>query len=66
MNKDLQHYKELARAANARGDQFRVSMIIGLHLEQLFGDDHRGARAFYTELERTVLSPSSYQPMKDD
>jgi hypothetical protein len=42
-----------------------VAKIIGLHLEPLFGDDHRAARKFCAELEKT--SPGiSYEPMKDE
>jgi hypothetical protein len=63
--KDLQHYKELARVANARGDNAMVGMIIGLHLEKLFGDNHAAAHRFYTELEQTSPTPL-YQPMNGD
>ena len=61
----LQYYKQLARAANARGEQMMVARIIGLRLEPLFGDDHRAAHRFYTELEQTA-PVEYYQPMKED
>jgi hypothetical protein len=62
---DLEHYKQLARKANARGDQMMVARIIGLHLEQLFGDDHRAAHRFYTEFEQTAPR-IYYNPMQSD
>jgi hypothetical protein len=60
----LEHWKQLARAANARGDQMMVGKIIGLRLEPLFGDDHRAAHRFYTELERNA-SVAYYNPMQE-
>jgi hypothetical protein len=50
----LQFWKHMARAANKRGNQFLVGHIIGLRLESLFGDDHRAAHRFYTELEQSA------------
>jgi hypothetical protein len=61
----IQYYKQLARAANARGNDMAVARIVALRLEPLFGDDHRAARAFYTELERTAPTPGD-NPMQGD
>ena len=51
---DLEHYKQLARQANAAGDHYTVGMIIAKRLEPLFGDNHVAHR-FYTELEQTAV-----------
>jgi hypothetical protein len=64
MTRDLEHYLQLARQANAAGDHNTVAMIVTLKLEPLFGDDHCAARAFYTELEQTARV--SYSPMMED
>lgn len=61
MKNALEHYKELARAAAARGDDMAVCRIIGLHLSRLFDDD-QAAFAFYRELECKLPNPL-YQPM---
>lgn len=61
----LQYCKQLARAANARGDDMMVGTIIGLNLEPLFGDDHAAAHRFYTELEHTFPN-AIYGPIKED
>jgi hypothetical protein len=53
----LEHYKQLARQANARGNQMKVATIIGKHLSELFGDDHAAAHRFYRELEQTAPVP---------
>jgi len=55
--KELQYYKDMARAANARGDYMMVGSIIAKHLEPLFGDNHAAAYAFYNELEQEAPLP---------
>ena len=62
---DLERFKQLARDANARGDQMMVARIIGLHLEQLFEDDHRAAHRFYKQLEQEAPT-TYYNPMQGD
>jgi hypothetical protein len=54
-DRDLEHYKQLARQANAAGDHYTVGMIIAKRLEPLFGDNHAAAHRFYTELEQTAV-----------
>jgi hypothetical protein len=61
----LQYWKQLARAANARGNAMEVGRIIGTKLEPLFDGDHRAAFAFYTELEQSAPTPI-YTPMMGD
>jgi hypothetical protein len=63
--KDLRYYEDLARAANARGDDMMVATIIAKYLVPLFGADHQPARAFSKELEQTAPFVS-YSPMMND
>jgi hypothetical protein len=42
-----------------------VGMIIGLPLEPLFGENHKAAYRFYTELEQSAPLPL-YNPMQGD
>jgi hypothetical protein len=63
--KDLEHYKQLARQANAVGDYQTVGMILWLRLEPLFGDDLKGAVALCRELEQETPTPY-YNPMQED
>ena len=43
-DRDLEHYKQLARQANAAGDHYTVGMIIAKRLEPLFGDNQSLSR----------------------
>jgi hypothetical protein len=50
MRDELEHYKQLAREANKRGDTFLVCRIIGLHLVPPM--DQHDANRFLAELAR--------------
>jgi hypothetical protein len=62
----LEHYKQLARQANAQGDQFTVGMIIVKRLEQLFGNNRQAAYRFYAQLEQTAPHPGTVECGCDD